>query len=236
MEAKVRTVIGVAALYAVLQGAAAALGSTHGEWGFAVAALVAAAALGVQRVLHREGWRELGVGPPKAKAVWLTAGLSAVLLLVIPLYLAIGDADMALVPNAAWLALGMFAQGGIAEELVFRGYLYGRLRRGRSFWRAAAISAIPFAGVHLTLFFTMPWPIALIALAISVALTFPLARLYELGGRAIWAPALLHAVIQIGAKLFVVDSSQFPLLWMAASAAIAWLVFLAPASLRNKET
>jgi membrane protease YdiL (CAAX protease family) len=44
----------------------------------------------------------------------------------------------------------------VAEEVLFRGYLFGHLRRGRSFWRAAVLSMLPFVCVHLLLFFTMP--------------------------------------------------------------------------------
>ena len=50
---------------------------------------------------------------------------------------------------------GLFAQAGIAEELLFRGYLFGHLREGRSFWRAALLSMPPFLAVHLLLFFQM---------------------------------------------------------------------------------
>ena len=61
-----------------------------------------------------------------------------------------------------WISLlpGLFAQAGIAEEVLFRGYLFGHVRVGRTFWRAAAVSMLPFVSVHLILFFSMPWPIA----------------------------------------------------------------------------
>jgi len=54
-------------------------------------------------------------------------------------------------------------QAGVAEELVFRGFLFGHLRRQRTFWRAAAASLPPFLVAHLFLFFALPWPIALTA-------------------------------------------------------------------------
>jgi membrane protease YdiL (CAAX protease family) len=62
-----------------------------------------------------------------------------------------------------WISLlpGLFAQAGIAEEVLFRGYLFGHIRVGRTFWRAAAVSMLPFVTVHLVLFFSMPWSIAL---------------------------------------------------------------------------
>ncbi len=132
-------------------------------------------------------------------------------------------------PGSVWLMPGLFAQAGIAEEVLFRGYLFGHLRRGRSFWRAALLSMFPFVAVHLLLFATMPWPIAAAALLLAVIVAFPLARLYELGGATIWAPALLHFVIQGTVKVVVfpeATSLRFAVLWMAISAVVPMLVFV----------
>ena len=77
----------------------------------------------------------------------------------------------------------------------------------------------------------MPWPIALAALVLSVVLSFPLAHLFELGNHTIWAPALLHFVIQATVKVVVVSGDSaavFPLVWMAASALLPQLVLLVP--------
>ena len=83
-----------------------------------------------------------------------------------------------------WVSLlpGLFAQAGIAEEVLFRGYLFGQVRVGRTFWRAAALSMVPFVSVHLVLFFYMAWPIALASVLLAIAISFPLAYLFELGG------------------------------------------------------
>jgi membrane protease YdiL (CAAX protease family) len=123
---------------------------------------------------------------------------------------------------------GLFTQAGIAEEILFRGYLFGHLRAGRTFWRAAWTSMLPFVGVHMFLFFTMPWPIALAAVLLAVVLSFPLAHLFEVGGATIWAPALLHFIIQATVKILVVspDSASFPLVWMVASALVPLLSFM----------
>lgn len=63
-------------------------------------------------------------------------------------------------------------------------------------------------------------------------ISFPLARLFELGGRTIWPPALVHAVIQGTVKVVAVSADEsappFPLVWMAASAVIPWVVFAVP--------
>jgi hypothetical protein len=86
---------------------------------------------------------------------------------------------------------------------------------------------LPFVAVHLILFLTMAWPVALASVLLAVIISFPLARLFELGGDTIWPPALLHFVIQGTVKVLVLPSGaeSFALAWMAASAAIPLLVF-----------
>lgn len=223
-------ILGFVLLFAVLQGSAAALGSTRGEWGLAVAAATLGAALVIVRLAFAPDWRTsflaLGLGLPHARGLLAAGALCLLLLGVYPLFLAVRGDDASLYPNAAWLALGLFAQAGVAEEAVFRGFLFGQIRRRHPFWRAAWISTAPFAAAHLMLFATMDWPIALAALTLSVVISFPLALLYDLAGRSIWAPALAHAVVQGAIKLIVVDDPIFPLVWMAAGAALPWLVFL----------
>jgi membrane protease YdiL (CAAX protease family) len=220
-----RLVVGLLILCGALQGAASALGSTHGEWGGVVALLVVGAGLLTQRLLHHESWKELGLAAPTGRGVWTALCLAAMLLVAAMIYALIAGAAAKVVPGARWLLVGMLAQGGIAEELVFRGYLFGHIRRTRPFWTAALISAIPFALVHLTLFLTLPWAIALTALVMSVAMTFPLSWLYELGGRTIWAPAVLHTVLQAVPKLITPDDATFQIAWMVGGMIVAWSAF-----------
>lgn len=104
--------------------------------------------------------------------------ISVLLLLVIPLFAHVRQASVPFFPGWGWLIFGLFAQAGIAEEILFRGYLFGYLRRRRSFWQAALLATGPFV-VHLLLFVTLPWPIALAALFLAVALSFPIAHLFE---------------------------------------------------------
>jgi membrane protease YdiL (CAAX protease family) len=135
---------------------------------------------------------------------------------------------LTLVAGWAWMLPGLFAQGGIAEEVLFRGFLFRYVRSGRSFWRAASVSMLPFVAVHLLLFLTMPWPIAVASVLLAVVVSFPLARLYELGGGTIWAPALLHFVIQGTVKVVVAGGGveSFAIIWMIASAVVPLLIFV----------
>jgi membrane protease YdiL (CAAX protease family) len=225
---------GFVVLFLVMQGLAGALNSVRGEAGLVVAAATVGAALLATRLAFAPTWMEsvkaLGLGAPRMKGVAVAIALCLLLLCVIPFHLTVRGGAAGFYPNAAWLALGVFAQAGVAEETVFRGFLYGHIRRSHPFWRAALISMAPFAAVHLMLFATMPWPIALAALLLSVVVSFPLARLYDLGGGTVWAPALAHAVVQGGVKLVVIQDPSFPIVWMAAGALLPWLVFVVRSS------
>lgn len=219
-------------IFLLLHGSASALGSIRGEAGLQVGALVLAACLFAQSALRRQplatAVREIGLGRPVPRATWTAVATSVVLLLTIPAFAMATRSRMTMYPG--WLALlpGLFAQGGMAEEVLFRGFLFGNLRPGRSFWRAAALSAGPFVAAHLILFATMDWPVALGATILALVVSFPLSYLYELGDRTIWAPALVHFVIQGAVKVVEIPGSTtaYPLAWLAASALIPWLAFV----------
>jgi membrane protease YdiL (CAAX protease family) len=103
------------------------------------------------------------------------------------------------------------------------------LRATRTFWRAAALSAVPFAAAHVPLFWSLDASIALLALTMAVAWSFPLAWLFDRAGGSIWPGAILHAVIQGGIKLLVDDDPAFQSLaiaWVALGLAVPWLLFV----------
>jgi membrane protease YdiL (CAAX protease family) len=220
-------------LWAALDRTADLLGSTRGEWGLLICGLVLGAALVCEWTLSRprgdvrRTLGALGLRAPSAGAIIWALSLGALLLLFFPLFAAVTHAPLRLYADAPALAIGIFAQGGFAEELVFRGFLFRRLRVGRSFWRAASLAAIPFAAVHALLFFTLDAPVALAALTLSLSMSFPLAWLFERAGGAIWPPAIVHAVAQ-GAIKLVEAGDGFPslaLAWMGLCAIAPWLVF-----------
>ena len=95
--------------------------------------------------------------------------------------------------------VGFFVAQGLAEEMLFRGFVFRRLREGRSFIRAAALSAVVFSAVHL---FWLVGGISStvlvrfgIAVGFAVLLTFPAAYLFERGGNSLWGFGLLHVAI-----------------------------------------
>lgn len=226
------TLLGFAVLWLLLDRSAAALGSTRGESGLIVCALVVGAAVTCESVLSRRGVGEafsaLGLRWP-ARNAWIgTAAMSAVLLMYFPTFAAVTGAELEVLPGAAVLVFGMFLQGGVAEEVVFRGFVFRRLRISRLFWRAALLSAAPFVGVHALMLLHMDLSIALTSLLLAVSISFPLAWLFEHGGRSVFAPAILHGVVQAGIK--VIDAGDdFALLalgWIALCTTLPWVLFL----------
>lgn len=223
----------VVLLFALFHFTADALGSLRGEAGLLVGGLVVAATLLTRRFGWREAWRDaalaVGLGRPTRRSLGVVLAVAGLLLAVVPVFVIATESPFNFFPG--WWALlpGLFAQGGLAEEVLFRGYLFGTLRRRHSFWRAAALSSGPFLLAHLLMFAFMPWPVALASCALALVVSFPLAHLFELGGRTVWAPAILHFVIQSALKVVVVSGPQagsLPPVWIAACGLLSWLVFL----------
>jgi CAAX protease family protein len=71
----------------------------------------------------------------------------------------------------------------VAEELIFRGYIFGVLRRYTGKWWALLISALVFAAIHAHI----PSLAGLFALAITLTLV------YE-GTGSLWAAILMHSL------------------------------------------
>lgn len=228
----VRIVAGFLLIWLVLERSAAALGSTRGEFGVIVCALVLAAGIGVELVLF-------GVPPSRAlpllgfrratrRSLLATLALSLGLLCFFPLYAVLGGIPLTVRADWYWLLPGLFAQAGIAEEMLFRGYLFRHLRDGRAFWPAALLAALPFFAVHLLLFATLDVALAAASLVLSLAVSFPLAWLFERAGNSVWPPAMLHFVVQGAIKLVEVPAGAMAgvaVAWIAICAVVPWLLF-----------
>jgi membrane protease YdiL (CAAX protease family) len=81
----------------------------------------------------------------------------------------------------AFVALVVVAP--IAEELLFRGYLFGRLRTQSGFWPSMVVTSVLFGLVHLQ------WNVGVDVFALSLVLCF----LREKTG-TIWAGIVLHMI------------------------------------------
>ncbi|NOT47979.1 MAG: CPBP family intramembrane metalloprotease [Acidobacteria bacterium] len=232
----IRLIGGLVGVFAVFQWTAATLESNRGEYGVAVGLVVVAAILFVQRVLFcssvTEAALSLGLGLPNARSIAVTAVICILMFSSFLLFVYQTESSFSFYPGWQGLVPGLFFQAGIAEETLFRGYLFGHMRQRYTFWKAAIFAAAPFTAVHLILFFSLDWALAAASILLSVAISFPLSKLFELGGRTIWAPAILHFVVQAIPKLIVFEGGEgatFPLVWIGTALFLSFLVFLVPA-------
>ena len=230
-----RLLAGLLVVFALFQLLGHLLGSDRGQTGVVIAFVVLGATLLVERLMFEQrlptAARSVGLARPRIRGLVVVGAVCLALLLTVFVFAATAAVSTMFLTGWGWLLPGLFAQAGIAEEVLFRGYLFGWLRRGRSFRHAAGLSMIPFAVVHLLLFVTMPWPVALAALLLSIVLSIPFAHLFELGGSTIWPPAILHFVVQSVPKVVTFEggeTSSFPFVWMVASALLPMCSLLVP--------
>jgi membrane protease YdiL (CAAX protease family) len=229
----VKVAAGFALIYLALERAATWTNSQFGEYGALICGLVIVVALVVERMLFaappQQALRALGFGRPAPRGLLaaLLAGLP--LLVYFPIVALLIGQPLTLRAGWLWMSLGISLQGGVAEELLWRGYLFRRLRMGRSFMRAAALAMIVMVAQHTLLLWSLSLPIALAALVVALLTSFPLAYLFEIGDQAVWEPALLHAIIQGALKVVVVPEEVLlptQLGWMAICLVVPYLAFL----------
>jgi membrane protease YdiL (CAAX protease family) len=120
--------------------------------------------------------------------------------------------------NEDWLLTlaGIILLNGLAEETLFRGYVFGNLRQGSSFLRAGFISLLLFAAAHLYLFFGNPFILGLAGTLVAISAAFPMAYLFERGNSTIWAPVILHVATHIIRLVAIPEAVYMP-------AVVAWL-------------
>ena len=141
-------------------------------------------------------WQTLGVAlPPAAGFKAFVRGLLkalALLVLVVVVLLVSGQArwlgllDMGELANALALLLGV----GFAEELLFRGWLWGELERLGGSQRAIGLQAAVFALVHP--WYRLPGVEAIALLIGMVLLGLALALQRRADGGALWGAVGLH--------------------------------------------
>jgi membrane protease YdiL (CAAX protease family) len=225
-----RFLTGFLILWAVLAGASA--GDPTARWGPAILAVVVAAWLAVSRGLDRlplrEAVRALGLGRPGRHAMVVSAVLSALVLLVWPVTALLSGTLIPLRPGWPIALVGVFALHGLAEELVWRGYVFRRLAEGRSYWPAVLWSMPLIALTHIPILVTAGPAVGVGAMLVAAVTSIPLSRLYLLGGGTLWAPALLHAAID-SFKLVVLPAAAqtvYPFLIIGFSIVVPLLVLV----------
>lgn len=119
----------------------------------------------------------------------------------------IGDYELVINPNSAninalvrqnfnVMAVMSVIFAPIVEECMFRGALFGTIRKKSRFW-AYVVTIVFFAFYHLHAYFITDYSWQLwVYLLQYVPATFVLCRLYEKSG-TIWCPMALHAIINL---------------------------------------
>lgn len=216
-------------IFIAIDRIAATFGATDLTTGFWAASIAAIAALLLLEILVfkrklPEALRFLGFGRPDRRTLAVTALIGATTLLFFPVFSWLTGASVSMPDNWLWKLSGIVAIHGIAEEVLFRGFLFHHLRSGRNFNQAALLSLLAFAVAHLYLFTYMPAPLALFSTILSLATAFPFAYLFERGNNTIWAPALFHTMVH-AVSFFVISESH------AMTGGIVWMTLWTIAAL-----
>jgi membrane protease YdiL (CAAX protease family) len=149
----------------------------------------------------------LGFVPPRLRAVLVSLLVSVPMWLFLPLYAISSGIDVRLKPEWFSLLIGIVLVNGITEEVIHRAFVFGHMRRERSFATAATISAIVFAVQHLYLIWSVGMEAGLASVALALLLTFPLALLFEKGGNSLGGPAIIHTSTNAPVLIFAFPQS-----------------------------
>lgn len=235
-----RILVGYFLAYAAFEVSAQLTASQGPAWSQIIIALAAfSTALAVQMLLFRQGPRaalvRIGLGRPTAWSLLVALGLSLILLAAYPVISWLTGARFVLPPGWPLLALGIFLMNGIAEETIYRGYLFRHLREGRTFRRAVLLGIALHAAAHLPILLTVGVVIGLSAVLVAVATFLPYAYLFERGRNTVWAPAILHfasdtiKLVLFGGALADSAAQMATLLWLLVIATVPYLMFAVPA-------
>jgi membrane protease YdiL (CAAX protease family) len=174
--------------------------------GWGVGAILAAERLLFSGTLG-ESVRAIGFASARTPAVMVAFLVSVPMWLFLPILARFNGLAVALRPDWFAVLAGVVLVNGITEEVIHRGFVFGHLRRGRSFAGAATVSAMLFAGQHLYLVLTIGWAAGLASVLLAALLAFPMAYLFERGGRSIGGPAILHTSSNAPVLIFAFPGS-----------------------------
>ena len=177
-----------------------------------------------------QGLQAIGYGKPNPRAILVAVIIGLIMLAFFPIFVLVTGAQITLKTNWLWILVGAIALNGIGEETLFRGYVFGGLRKeaGLSFRRAGFISMTIFAAVHLLLFVGNPFFVGFLGTLIEVSAAFPMAYLFERGNNTIWAAVVLHVATH---TIRLVDISEPQYLtavgiWLLLQIGIVFVVYL----------
>ena len=229
-----RILVGCALMFVVLQGGLNLLFPRLDlTWSsLIVTAVMLAVAVAIERIgfdrTPREAWSALGFGRPRPSALRRGRAHRVGDARVLPDLLSGDRHAFSLRSDWLWVLVGAIALNGIAEETLFRGFVFGHLRQGGlSFRRAGLISMLIFGAVHLYLFTSNPFIVALLATLLALAAAFPFAFLFERAGMVIWAGVIVHVAAHAYRLLDMPESQALTVAsaWILVQFGVVFLVF-----------
>jgi len=230
-----QTLTGYFVVYLVLESTGRALDG----WGFAAgksagAIIGLAAAFLVQAFLLRERnpkrvLLSLGFGRPDMRVLCISGFVSIALLATMPFLVAATGGTFDLPDNWQLLALSILLLNGIAEETVYRGYLFHRLRKMYTIPKAVVLGTLLAGAAHVPIVATAGVVVGGLAILVAVLIFLPFATLFERGGNTLWAPATIHfaadCIIPLGALGLVTPMAIG--YWMVAQVLACYVAALA---------
>lgn len=194
---------------------------------------------GIGAILVAERWlftetlttalRAVGFASVRTRVLALTFVASVPMWAFLPLVAWTKGVPPALRPDWLSLLVGVVLVNGITEEVIHRGFVFGHLRRGRSFAVAATLSAAIFAAQHLYIIVTSGWTIGLASVLLATLLSYPMALVFERGGNSIAGPAVLHTSANAPVIILAMPAELMASVLVAHMGVILvslWLVFL----------
>lgn len=223
-------------LYGVFELTAHLTGDTiQPENALIISVCVLAGAWLIELLVFRNNIREiaeiLGLGKPGISSMVTALVITLLLFLCYPVITTVTGFEFRIPVNWLPLAAGVFVLHGIAEEVLYRGFLFRHLRKGRSFSRAAWLAVVFFTLAHIPIILNQGLLVGGMAVLLAVVSSFPFSYLYEKGNFTIWAPAIVHSAIDTIIPILAegpMDSSatMAATLWMAACMIIPYLAFV----------
>lgn len=154
------------------------------------------------------GWRDLGFGPPKTRAVIRLSWFPVLTLL--PFYaiaLAVG-----LPPGRAMLFLAVNTTlVALSEEWMFRGILFQALKSRLRIWPAVALTSVLFGAIHVLNAFALGDLRLAAAQAVAAMMTGLLLIALMLRTGSIWTAVVYHMVWNFGILLVAYETAKQPL-------------------------
>jgi membrane protease YdiL (CAAX protease family) len=193
----------------------------------ATAACAIVVAMVLWRVPARSAPVAVGLGRPALPGLVVAAAVVVLCAAGYLLFAPLTGRTLGTPPGWLGLLLGVFLFNGVAEEVAWRGYVFGALRQGRTFWQAVLLSMPLLALTHVPIVLTSGLLVGLVAMLVAAVTTLSFAYLYELGARTIWAPALVHAAIETFRALTVApaDTMVFSLYVSAVALTVPLAAF-----------